>query len=90
MAHTEDRPAELSGPQTQEAESEEEVSDDYLEIRVHLNNGNVVVIPQETDDEAEEVAEQLIEQITATDRPRWMLIDSTLCFTGEVSAIEVL
>lgn len=63
---------------------------DFLEVRLHLNSGSIVELSLEDDEEPAEYAAAIAEAITEMGRPNWLLIDSTLFFTGAVSAIEVL
>ena len=59
-------------------------------LRIHLSSGKDISVSYETTEEAEEVANALHDAIEEEGKPHWHLIDTTLVFTGAVSAIEVL
>ena len=63
---------------------------DFVTLRIHLGSGQSVSLSYETDEEAEEIAKALADEIQVEGKPHWFLIDTTLLFTGAVSAIEVL
>lgn len=63
--------------------------DPHVQLIVYLGNGEKVELYFYTDDEAEEVAEKLAADISAG-KPRWMVLQNAVFFTGAISAIEVL
>jgi len=66
------------------------MAEDYVELRIHLASGSVIEQSVETDEDPEDVIKSLSDAIEELGRPNWLLIDSTLVFTGAVSAIEAL
>ena len=63
---------------------------DFVQLVIHLSSGRDISLSYETTEEAEEVAKALAEELDSAGKPHWHLIDTTLVFTGAVSAFEVL
>ena len=63
---------------------------DFVTLHIHLASGSDISLSYETSEEAEEVAKALHAAIEEEGKPHWHMIDTTLVFTGAVSAIEVL
>lgn len=66
--------------------------DHRCHVRIHLANGTQldVHIDDQPEKDVDEIAQEMADKLEKRGRPGWLRLDSTVVYTGAVSAFEVL